>query len=67
LSPDPEAGLRWLEAAIDQGSSSAMTVLGYAYWNGDGVPQDRAKAQELLTRAAELGHPSAKRFVQEQG
>jgi uncharacterized protein len=67
LSPDPEAGLRWLEAAIDQGSSSAMTVLGYAYWNGDGVPQDRAKAQELLNRAAELGHPSAERFVQDQG
>ena len=64
LPRDPEAGLRWLEAAISQGSSSAMTVLGYAYWNGDGVPQDRVKAQELLGRAAELGHPSAKRFME---
>ena len=43
-----------------------MTVLGYAYWNGDGVPQDRAKAEELLGRAAELGHPSAKRFMASQ-
>jgi TPR repeat protein len=60
------AGLHWLEIAIDQGSSSAMTVLGYAYWNGDGVPQDQAEAKELLGRAAELGHPSAKRFMQSQ-
>ena len=40
-----------------------MTVLGYAYWNGDGVAQDRAMALELLKRAADLGHPSAKRFM----
>ena len=57
LSRDPEAGLRWLEVAISQGSSSAMAVLGCAYWNGDGVPQDRAKAEQLLGRAADLGHP----------
>jgi TPR repeat protein len=66
LPRDPAAGLRWLEIAIDHGSSSAMTVLGYAYWNGDGVPQDQAEAKELLGRAAELGHPSAKRFMQSQ-
>jgi TPR repeat protein len=66
LPPDPEAGLRWLEAAISQGSSSAMTALGYAYWNGDGVSQDRARAQVLLGRAAELGHPSAQRFMASQ-
>jgi TPR repeat protein len=58
--------MRWLEAAIEQGSSSAMTALGYAYWNGDGVPQDRAKAIELLKQAADLGHPSAQRFVESQ-
>jgi TPR repeat protein len=66
LPRDPTAGLRWLEVAISQGSSSAMTVLGYAYWNGDGVPQDQTEAKELLGRAAELGHPSAKRFIQSQ-
>jgi TPR repeat protein len=43
-----------------------MTALGYAYWNGDGVPQDRAKARALLKRAADLGHPSAKRFIESQ-
>jgi TPR repeat protein len=64
LSHDPEAGLHWLETAIGQGSSSAMTKLGYAYWNGDGVPQDHTKAEELLGRAADLGHPSAKRFME---
>ena len=41
-----------------------MTWLGYAYWNGDGVPQDRAKGLELLGRAATLGHPSAQRFME---
>jgi uncharacterized protein len=66
LPRDPEAGLGWLRAAISQGSSSAMTVLGYAYWKGDGVPQDRAKAEELLSRAAQLGHPSAKRFMDDR-
>jgi TPR repeat protein len=66
LPRNPAVGLRWLELAISQGSSSAMTVLGYAYWNGDGVPQDQAEAKELLGRAAELGHPSAKRFMQSQ-
>jgi uncharacterized protein len=66
LSRDPDAGLRWLEAAISQGNRSAMTWLGYAYWNGDGVPQDRAQGLELLGRAADLGHPSAKRFMEDR-
>lgn len=61
--PDMTHGLRWLDAAVEQGSASAMTVLGYAYWNGDGVPRDRLKAEDLLSRAATLGHPSAKRFM----
>jgi uncharacterized protein len=63
-APDPESGLRWLELAISQGNRSAMHKLGYAYWKGDGVPQDRAKAEELLSRAADLGHPSAQRFME---
>ena len=45
-------------------SAYAEGRAGYAYGNDDGVPQDRAKGLELLGRASDLGHPSAKRFME---
>ncbi|HCO61914.1 MAG TPA: hypothetical protein DIT49_00095, partial [Clostridiales bacterium] len=34
----------WLEQAAEQSLPRAQYILGDLYWNGDGVPQDRAQA-----------------------
>ncbi|HLH89363.1 MAG TPA: tetratricopeptide repeat protein [Xanthobacteraceae bacterium] len=46
----------WRKAA-DRGSTSAMVELGVLLVSGAGGERDRAKAQELFTRAAEAGNP----------
>jgi TPR repeat protein len=39
--------------------AKAMTRLGFAYWNGDGVAKDRAEAARWYRKAAEAGDPAA--------
>lgn len=41
--------------AAELKNANAMTRLGYLYFQGRGVPQDRVKAVELFTEAAALG------------
>jgi hypothetical protein len=43
----------------EEGDPDAQFILGAAYWNGDGVPQDCAEAVKWYRLAAEQGSPSA--------
>jgi uncharacterized protein len=45
--------------AADQNFASGQFFLGYSYANGDGVPQDYAKAVEWYQKAAAQGNPGA--------
>ena len=61
--------LIWLVPAIlfatlgsisaEQGDAEAQYNLGVMHYNGDGVPQDYAKAFELFTKSAEQGDARA--------
>jgi TPR repeat protein len=48
-----------LEQRAAQGDAKAMAALGHALRKGQGVPQDPARAFELLSKAAEAGEASA--------
>lgn len=56
---DQAAGASWLEKAADGGNVPAAAMLGNAYMNAEGVPQDDNKAFALVTKAATAGHPGA--------
>lgn len=45
----------WLKKAADQGEARAQYVVGTAYFNGDSLPKDWAKAYALMTRAKAAG------------
>jgi len=54
-----EAALPLYERAVAAGSARAMTALGDAYSNGDGVPRDRRRGLEYFYDAAVLGDAPA--------
>ncbi len=62
----PDEGRELLETAAEKGSTAAMSALGFAYQSGRGVPKDEANALYWLQRAADAGHPTARRFLAEQ-
>ncbi len=55
----PEEGVAWLEKAAAQGDVEAGYNLGVAYYLGDGVAQDDARAFTLFEAAARQGHDGA--------
>lgn len=56
---DEFAAVRWLEAAAKNKYPSSMLLLGMAYMQGNGVPQDVARGFLLIKGAAELGNHEA--------
>ncbi|CAI3950557.1 unnamed protein product [Commensalibacter communis] len=56
---DPFAAKDWYEKAVQLGDVNAMNNLANMYRHGDGVPQDYAKAIELLKKADSLGNKKA--------
>jgi TPR repeat protein len=48
-----------LQAAVDEGSVSAESALGYCYENGLGVSVDKAMAANYYRRAAQRGSEAA--------
>ena len=55
----PEKAAEMLELAAGWGNKSAQSALGVAYFNGDGVAQDRALGLAWLALAAERKAPMA--------
>lgn len=54
-----ENPLALLEAAAASGNATAQFQLGRAYFRGEGVPADNAKAIEWISQSAEKGNPDA--------
>lgn len=47
--------LKLIKSACNQGAVKECNVLGFAYYQGEGVPQDRLKAIEYFKKACHLG------------
>ncbi len=55
---------RYLEIGVSQGSAECMYSLGMAFWEGSwGAERDKARARELLEKAAALGHRGANGYL----
>ena len=52
-----------LKEAADAGDAKAQYLMGYLYYQGQGVPQDDEKAFELFRRATDQGHVEAQTFL----
>ncbi|MDA8139441.1 MAG: tetratricopeptide repeat-containing serine protease family protein [Desulfobacteraceae bacterium] len=51
--------IKAIQKAAELGFAEAQFDLGYAYTEGEGVPQDHKKAEEWVRKAAEQGLPEA--------
>jgi TPR repeat protein len=56
---DKAESVKWLQLAADQDSAGAQMSLALAYLEGAGLPQNEAKALELLEKSARGGNYSA--------
>lgn len=56
---DLSEGAHWLSVASEGGNAHAMFLLANAYREGQGVPQDPARAHKLLEESAEHEYPPA--------
>lgn len=54
-----ERALKWILPAIEHDQPEATYILGLMYYDGEGVPQDRTKAEELIREAAQRGIAAA--------
>lgn len=62
---DTEKALQYLNQAAKANNAEAIYILGTCYLDGLGVPQDEAKARELLTQAAQAGSQDAQDLLNE--
>ena len=60
---DLEAAAGWFFRAAEQGHAGAQFNLGLLFAEGQGVPQDSAKAAELFTKSAEQGNVDAQNNI----
>jgi len=58
LKSDPEKSVDLFEEAADEGSTSALLMLGQIYFAGETVPRDLRKAFKFYSRAADGGEPA---------
>ena len=56
-TPDPTAAVAWYRKAVEGGLAEANYMLGLAYREGRGVPQDMKAAAAVFERAAQSNHP----------
>ena len=56
--------VKWFRKAAELGHAGAMSDLGYCYYHGFGVEYDPKMAFQWYMRAADNGHPDAKKLVE---
>jgi TPR repeat protein len=53
----------WIQTGAEEGNPEAQYLLGVAYYQGDGVPQDYTKSFEWIHRSAEEGNVAAQGYL----
>ena len=59
VAQDPKQAAHWYGEAAKQGDMEGTFLYGLAKLTGKGLPQDRAGAAALFTKAAAMNHPGA--------
>ena len=60
---DYRAAFIRLKSEAEHGQPDAQYAIGYMYYYGQGVVENRSKAWYWITQAAKLGQPEAKQAV----
>jgi TPR repeat protein len=60
---DYAEAIRWYRKSAEQGYPPGQYGLGYMYYFGYGVQQDRVQAHDLFQQAAAQGNDEAKRAL----
>ncbi len=60
VDEDKEQAVKWYRKSAEQGNADAQCMLGWCYYNGEGVATDAAEAVKWYRKAAEQGHAEAK-------
>lgn len=63
VTQSKEEALFWYKKAADAGDDRGQFYLGLAYYNGDLIEKDYAKASNWFTLAAEKGYPLAQYYL----
>ena len=58
-----EQSVTWYLKAAEQGHKDAVYSVGWAYYSGEGAPQDHAEAAEWFEKGILLDHPKAMRVM----
>jgi hypothetical protein len=61
--PDEKGYMELVRQGAEQGDTVLMCVVGWSYYTGDGVQQDRAEAARWYRRASESGYMAAQNFL----
>lgn len=56
---DPDAAIKWLRQAAEQGAGDAQMMLGGIYISGKWVKKDSTEAAKWFMRSAQQGNPAA--------
>ena len=56
--------LEWYLKAAEQGNAKAQYSLGYCYYWGKGVEEDKKEALKWYRKAADQGHSDAKECLE---
>lgn len=59
IPQDLAEAIRWLQAGVERGDAHSQQALAWAYYTGDGIEKNPAKAAELLKLAVAQKLPSA--------
>ena len=60
MPQDEAEAVAWYRRAAEQGVADAQFSLGFAYANGEGVPQDYVTAHMWINLAAATGNENAR-------
>ncbi len=63
LEYNPQKAMLWFQKAIDQDYWRGYDSMGYVYWFGNGVPQDRDKGAEYFRKAREKYKDEGKGYI----
>ena len=60
---DKQRSINFFESSASQGYARAQFILGYIFWNGENVSENKEKGMQLLELAASQGNANALTFM----
>jgi TPR repeat protein len=59
VEQDDKQAVTWFTKAAEQGNADAQDLVGFSYYEGNGVEQDYTQATKWYTKSAQQGNANA--------